>query len=66
MVAVGGLKAAEVDRMFALSDMKSAWSQPGGATGEARVAIAADMGLNLFSNFSILNSPLSYFKVFFI
>ena len=39
--------------VFALSDKKSAWSQPGGATGEAQVVLATDMGLNLFSNFEI-------------
>ena len=31
--ALGRLKQSEVDRMFALSDNKSAWSQPGGGHG---------------------------------
>ena len=33
LVALGRLKQSEVDRMFALSDNKSAWSQPGGGHG---------------------------------
>ena len=33
LVALGGLKAAEVSCVFALSDNKSAWSQPGGDHG---------------------------------
>ena len=33
LAALGELKAAEVSCVFALSDNKSAWSQPGGGHG---------------------------------
>ena len=53
MAALSGSEVTEVYSVFALSAWSVPWVSLEVATGEARVAIAADMGLNLFSNFEV-------------